>query len=72
MVNYPPYVENYGKVSEVFKKIQEAQVPQKFTNDFLYTVLGLKSTAYRGFIPLFKKLRFIDDACSTESECNNV
>jgi hypothetical protein len=62
MVNYPPYVENYGKISEVFKKLQEAQVPAKFTNDFIYTVLGLKSTAYRGFIPLLKKLGFINEA----------
>jgi len=62
MVTYPPYIENYGKISEVFKKIQEAQVPAKFTNDFIYTVLGLKSTTYRGFIPLLKKLGFIDEA----------
>jgi hypothetical protein len=62
MVNYPPYVDAYGKIEEVFSKIQEAQVPQKFTSDFIYTMLGLKSTSYRAMIPLLKKLGFIDDA----------
>ena len=45
MANYPPYVDACGKIKEVFEKIQEAQVPVKFTNDFIYTVLGLKSTS---------------------------
>jgi hypothetical protein len=62
VVNYPPYVDAYGKIDELFKKIQEAQVPTKVTNDFLYTVLGLKSTSYRVMIPLMKRLGFIDEA----------
>jgi len=47
MVNYPPYVDAYGKIEELFKKIKEAQVPPKVTVDFIYTKLGLKSTSYR-------------------------
>ena len=62
MVNYPPYVNAYGKIEELFKKIREAAVPPKVTNDFLYTKLGLKSTSYRAMIPLLKKLGFIDEA----------
>jgi uncharacterized protein YqiB (DUF1249 family) len=62
MVNYPPYVDAYGKIEEVFRKIKEAAVPPKVTNDFLYTKLGLKSTSYRAMIPLLKKIGFIDEA----------
>jgi hypothetical protein len=62
VVTYPPYVDAYGKLDELFKKIKEAQVPSKVTNDFLYTVLGLKSTSYRAMIPLLKRLGFIDEA----------
>jgi hypothetical protein len=62
MVSYPPYVNAYGKIEELFKKIREAAVPSKVTNDFLYTKLGLKSTSYRAMIPLLKKLDFIDEA----------
>lgn len=62
MVDYPPYVDAYGQIKELFKKIKEAAVPTKFTQDFLYTKLGLKSTSYRAMIPLFKRLGFIDEA----------
>jgi hypothetical protein len=61
MVNYPPYVNPYGKISELFNRIKEAAVPPKFTNDFLYSKLGLKSTTHRAFIPLLKRLGFIND-----------
>lgn len=61
MVNYPPYVNPYGKISELFKRIKEAAVPPKFTNDFLYSKLGLKSTTHRAFIPLLKRLGFINE-----------
>ena len=62
MVNYPPYVDAYGKIENLFKKIIEAKVPPKVTVDFLYTKLGLKSTSYRAMIPLLKKLGFIDQS----------
>lgn len=35
MVSYPPYVNAYGKIEELFEKIREAAVPPKVTNDFL-------------------------------------
>lgn len=62
MVDYPPYVDGYGRIESLFEKIREAEVPPKVTIDFLYTKLGLKSTSYRAMIPLLKKLGFIDDA----------
>lgn len=60
MAKYPPYVNAYGKVSDVFDGIKSASVPPKFTYDFLSTVLGLTSSSYRAMIPLLKKLDFLD------------
>jgi hypothetical protein len=62
MVEYPPYVYAYGQLKELFKVIQEASVPTRFTQDYLSTVLGLKSSSYRPMIPFLKRLGFIDQA----------
>ncbi len=61
-IDYPPYVNAYGGIATLFKKITEAAVPPKFTQDFLTTSLGLKSSSFRAMIPLLKKLGFIDPA----------
>ena len=58
--NYPPYVNAYGNIPKLFDAIKAASVPPKFTNDFIQTVLGLKSTSYRAMIPLLKRLGFLD------------
>ncbi len=60
--NYPPYVNAYGGLPKLFAEIKKASVPPKVTNDYLYTVLGLKSTSYRAMIPLLKKLGFLDQS----------
>src|SRR6266699_4909454 len=62
MVDYPPYVNAYGQLKELFKKIQEASVPSRFTVDYLSTVLALKSSSYRPMIPFLKRLGFLDQA----------
>lgn len=60
MVEFPPYVDAYGQLKELFTKIREASVPPKFTVDFLSTVLSLKSSSYRPMIPFLKRMGFID------------
>jgi Family of unknown function (DUF5343) len=62
MPEYPPYVNGYGGISKLFHKVKEAAVPPKFTQDFVSTVLDLKSSSYRAMIPLLKRLGFIDQA----------
>jgi len=62
MKKYPPYVNAYGRIPEIFKEIKRASVPAKFTYDFLHTSLGLKSSSYRAMIPLLKRLGFLDAA----------
>jgi uncharacterized protein DUF5343 len=57
---YPPYVNGYGGIPKLFAKIKEAAVPAKFTQDFVNTMLDLKSSSYRAMIPLLKRLGFID------------
>jgi len=62
MAEYPPYVNGYGGISKLFKKIKEAAVPPKFSQDFMSTMLDLKSSSYRAMIPLLKRLGFLDQA----------
>jgi Family of unknown function (DUF5343) len=62
LADYPPYVNAYGQLKELFKKVQEASTPTKFNQDFLYTVLGLKSKSHRPMIPFLKRLGFLDQA----------
>ncbi len=57
---YPPYVDAYGKIAEIFNAIKSAAVPTKFNQDFIKTILGLKSSSFNAMIPLMKKLNFID------------
>lgn len=66
-IKFPPYLNAYNGIPVLFSKIREAQVPTKFTNDFLNTVLGLKSSSHRALIPLLKRLDFLDAAGSPTS-----
>ena len=61
MVEYPPYVNAYGQMKDLFAKIKEAQTPPRFTQDFMYTMLGLASKSFRPMIPLLKKLGFLNE-----------
>lgn len=57
-----PYVNGYGGIPRLFSTIKSASVPPKFTQDYMSTVLDLKSSSYRAMIPLLKKLGFIDQS----------
>ena len=62
MTEYPPYIDAYGQLPRLFKGIGEASVPSRFTQDFLSSVLELKSSSHRSFIPFLKKLGFLDSS----------
>lgn len=62
MAVYPPYVNAHSSLPKLFAGIKAAAVPPKVTQDFLETVLDLKSSSHRAYIPLLKKLGFIDNA----------
>ncbi len=60
MPDYPPYVNAYNSIPKLFSRIKTAAVPPKVTQDFLESVLELRSSSHRALIPLLKKLGFID------------
>jgi hypothetical protein len=62
MPDYPPYVNAYNSIPTLFSGIKTAAVPPKVTQDFLESVLELRSSSHRALIPLLKKLGFIDQA----------
>lgn len=67
MSDYPPYMNAYGSISKVLNKIIEAKRPDRFTQDFLETVLSLPSSSLRPTIPLLKRIGFLNsDGSPTE------
>ena len=52
------YVQVYGQLADFFKKIAQAQAPEKFTIQYLKD-LGLGSSNFRAVIPLLKSLGFL-------------
>jgi hypothetical protein len=60
MAEYPPYVNAHSSLPKLFAGIKTAAVPPKVTQDFLETVLDLKSSSHRAYIPLLKRLGFLD------------
>jgi hypothetical protein len=62
MSEYPPYVNAYNSIPKLFSGIKSAAVPPKVSQNFLESVLDLKSSSHRALIPLLKKLGFIDQA----------
>jgi hypothetical protein len=54
-----PYMNSTGLISKIFGKISEAQKPERFTTDYLASVLGYGSGSARPIIPLLKRLNFL-------------
>jgi len=52
------YVQIYGQLPDIFKRISEGQAPDKFTSQYLKD-LGFQSTNHRAIIPLLKALGFL-------------
>lgn len=55
-----PYVVHPSAIEKILDKVKEAKAPDRFTPDFLTTVLGFKGGNYRQFIPLAKKMGFLN------------
>jgi hypothetical protein len=64
----PPYVSSTGLLQELFKKIQEAPPPARFSQDYLFTNLKFKkSGSTLPFIPFLKRIGFLsNDSAPTE------
>lgn len=57
---YPPFMNGYGTATKILNKIKEAQTPDRFTQDFLSTKLGFPGGTPRAFIPLAKRIGFLE------------
>jgi hypothetical protein len=65
------YVLPVNRIPELFRKIQEGQAPERFTNQLLKD-WGFKSTNDRAFIPLLKALGFSQRTESRPSDISNI
>ena len=52
------YVQVYGQLPEVFRRIAEGQAPERFTRQYLKD-LGFSSAGYHAIIPSLKNLGFL-------------
>jgi hypothetical protein len=55
-----PYMNSTGLVPKILDKIKEAKTPDRFSQDFLGTVLGYSSGSARPFISLAKRIGLIN------------
>ena len=56
MAEYPPFMNAYGNITKILKKIKEAKAPDRFTQDFLGTSLGFTGGSSTPFIPFAKRI----------------
>lgn len=54
------YLASNKNIETLFNTIQSAKVPERFTQDFLGTTIGLKGTNDRMMIPLLRTLGFLE------------
>ena len=60
MADYPPYMNAYGNVAKILNKIKEAKTPERFSQDYLGTVLGFSGGSARPFISLAKRIGLLN------------
>jgi hypothetical protein len=54
-----PYLQAYGNIAKTLEKVQAASTPDRFTQDFLATKLGLSGGAAKPVIPFMKRTGFL-------------
>lgn len=57
-----PYLASNKNVEQLFSTIASAKVPDRFTQEFLSSTIGLTGSNDRQMIPLLRALRFIDQS----------
>lgn len=60
MADYPPYMNAYGNVAKILNKIKDAKTPDRFSQDYLETVLGFSGGSARPFIGLAKRIGLLN------------
>jgi len=59
MAENPPYLASPGTVTKALEKIKAAATPDRFTTDFVHTVLGIKGGTGNALIPFFKRMGLV-------------
>lgn len=59
MANTLPYVTTLATLERMLTKIKEASVPERFTQDFVSTKLGMKGGTANAIIPFIKKMGLV-------------
>jgi hypothetical protein len=54
-----PYVTSYGSITKTLERVKEASTPNRFTQDFLATKLGLKGGSPKPVLPFLKRTGFL-------------
>jgi hypothetical protein len=63
----PPYTLQVGTFTKLLDKIKTAATPERFTQDFLASKLGMRGGTANSMIPLLKKVGFLSsDGTPTE------
>jgi hypothetical protein len=60
VADYPPYMNAYGNVTKILNKVKDAKTPDRFSQDYLETVLGFRGGGARPFIPLAKRIGLLN------------
>ena len=67
MAENPPYLASPGTAAKALEKIKSAATPERFTTDFVHTVLGIKGGTGNAIIPFFKRMGLVrSDGTPTE------
>lgn len=67
MAENPPYLASPGTATKALEKIKAAATPERFTTDFVHTVLGIKGGQGNALIPFFKRMGLVkSDGAPTE------
>jgi hypothetical protein len=60
MVEKLPYMAQPGVIPKILTKISEAKRPERFTQDFLATKLGFPGGNQLAFLPMLKRMKFLE------------
>ena len=55
-----PYMQSTGLLTKILDKVKEARTPDRFSQDYLGTVLGFSGGSARPFISLAKRIGLIN------------
>src|SRR5258708_7464045 len=59
-MNKLPYLNIPGSIPKILSKITEVRRPERFTQDYLETILGFRGGNYRAVIPFLERMEVLN------------